>query len=179
MSNLPQSLLFLVGLILSVAIPFWLIGFVTRTLSSWWSSRAAARALAQPLDAPRARLDPECRFVIRMTESDVSCHRPDGIVETVRWADLERIDILTNSDGPFAPDCFWLLIGPGTTGCCIPQGATGDVELLARMYELHGFDHQVFMEAMGNHQEAVFTCWEKPRIKSLGQARFEAASGGN
>ncbi len=96
-----------------------------------------------------------------MTECDVSCHRPDGLVETVRWDDLERIDILTNSDGPFAPDCFWLLIGPGITGCCVPQGATGDAELLARMQELPGFDNRGFMEAMGSHQEAIFTCWEK------------------
>lgn len=162
MSSVAHSLIFLLGLILSVAIPFWLIGFVSRSLSSWMGSRAAAKVLAMPPDAPRAQLDPESKFVIHLTESAVSCHRPDGIVETVRWDDLERIDILTNSDGPFAPDCFWLLMGPGTTGCCIPQGATGDVELLARMQELPGFNNQVFMEAMGSHQEAIFTCWQRP-----------------
>lgn len=161
MSSVAHSLFFLLGLILSVAIPFWLIGFVTRSLSSWMGSRAAAKVLAMPPDAPRARLDPESQFVIHITESEVSCHRPDGIVETVRWDELERINILTNSDGPFAPDCFWLLIGPGSTGCCIPQGATGDVELLARMQELPGFNNQIFMEAMGSTQEAIFTCWEK------------------
>ena len=148
------------GLILSAAIPFWLIGFVTRSLSSWMGSRAAAKVLAMPPDAPRARLDPESQYVVHITESEVSCHRPDGIVETIRWDELEKINILTNSDGPFAPDYFWLLIGPGTTGCCIPQGATGDAELLARMQELPGFNNQVFMEAISSHQEAIFTCWE-------------------
>ena len=113
--------------------------------------------MAQPSDAPRARLDLGSRFVIQMSESSVSCHRPDGRP----LGRSRRIDILTTSDGPFAPDCFWLLIGPETTGCCIPQGATGDLELLARMYELPGFDHQVFIEAMGNHQEAIFTCWQR------------------
>ncbi len=162
MSSVAHSLFFLLGLILSVAIPFWLIGFASRSLSSWMASRAAAKVLAMPPDAPRARLDPESRFIIRMTESDVSCHRPDCIVETVCWDDLERIDILTNSDGPFAPDCFWLLIGPGTTGCCIPQGATGDAEVLARMQGLPGFNNQVFMKALGSHQEAIFTCWQRP-----------------
>lgn len=161
MSSVAHSLFFLLGLILSVAIPFWLIGFMSRSLSSWMGSRAAAKVMAQPSDARRAQLDPESQFVVHITESEVSCHRPDGIVETVRWNDLERINILTNSDGPFAPDCFWLLIGPETAGCCIPQGATGDTELLARMQELPGFNNQIFMEAMGSTQEAIFTCWEK------------------
>jgi hypothetical protein len=161
MSSVAHSLIFLLGLILSVAIPFWLIGFVSRSLSSWMASRADAKVLAMPADAPRARLDPESRFVVQMTEFDVSCHRPDGIVERVRWDDLQRINILTNGDGPFAPDCFWLLIGLGSTGCCIPHGATGDTELLARMQQLPGFNNQIFMEAMGSTQEAIFTCWEK------------------
>lgn len=136
--------------------------FVPRIFGSYYGGRALAKALTQPSDAPRVHLDPESRFIIQMTESEVSCHRPDGIVETVRWDDLERIDVLTNSDGPFAPDCFWLLIGPEKTGCCIPQGATGDAELLSRMQQLPGFNNQVFIEAMGSTQEAIFTCWEKP-----------------
>ena len=109
----------LLGLTLLVCLA--LLFFAPRIVGSFLGNRAAAKLLALPSDAPRARLDPESRFIIQMTETDVSCHRPDGLVETVRWDDLERIDILTNSDGPFAPDCFWLLIGPGTTGCCIPK----------------------------------------------------------
>ena len=151
---------FITLLILAILI-YLVLHFGPRIIGSWMGSRAAAKVLVQPSDAPRARLDAESRFVVQMTECDVSCHRPDGIVETVRWDELERINILTNGDGPFAPDCFWLLIGPGTTGCCIPQGATGDVELLARMQELPGFNNQVFMEAMGSTQEAIFSCWEK------------------
>jgi len=152
-------LITLLGLALLVCLV--LLIFAPRLVGSYLGNRAAAKLLALPADAPRARLDPESRFVIQMTESEVSCHRPDGIVETVRWNDLERIDILTKSDGPFAPDCFWLLIGPGATGCCIPQGATGDGELLARKYEFPDFDHQVFMDAMGSTQEAIFTCWQR------------------
>ena len=110
----------------------------------------------------RARLDPESNFVIHMTDSDVSCHRPDGVVETVRWDELQQVQVLTTSDGPFAPDCFWLLMGPETTGCCIPQGANGDAALLDRLQQLPGFDNSVFIEAMGSTQEAIFTCWEKP-----------------
>ena len=97
-----------------------------------------------------------------MTESAVSCHRPDGVIETVRWDELQQVQVLTTSDGPFAPDCFWLLRGPETTGCCIPQGATGDAELLDRIQKLPGFNNQAFIEAMGSTQEAIFTCWQRP-----------------
>ena len=149
--------------ILTLVILIYLVShFGPRIFGSWMGSRVLAKVLDQPADAPRAKLDPESQFVILITESEVSCHRPDGIVETVRWDELERINVLTNSDGPFAPDCFWLLIGPGTTGCCIPQGATGDVKLLARMQELPGLNNQAFMEAMGSTQEAIFTCWQRP-----------------
>lgn len=147
-------------LVLAVLL-YRMMHFGQRVLVAWMSDRVVKRILARPADAPRAQLDPESQYVVHITESEVSCHRPDGIVETVRWDELERINILTNGDGPFAPDCFWLLIAPGTTGCCIPQGATGDVELLARMQELPGFNNQVFMEAMGSHQEAIFTCWQR------------------
>ena len=153
-------LITLLGLALLVCLA--LLIFAPGIIGSYLGNRVAAKLLALPADAPRARLDPESSFVIQMTESDVSCHRPDGVVETVRWDEVEQVQVLTNSDGPFAPDCFWLLIGPGTTGCCIPQGATGDGELLARMYELPGFNNQAFMEAMGSTQEAIFTCWQRP-----------------
>lgn len=136
--------------------------FGSRMLGSWLGTRFAARALALPADAPRARLQPESQFVIRMTDSTVSCHRPDGIVETVQWDELQQVQVLTTSDGPFAPDCFWLLRGPETTGCCIPQGATGDAELLDRLQQLPGFDNKVFIDAQGSTEEALFTCWQRP-----------------
>ncbi|WP_395749469.1 hypothetical protein [Prosthecobacter sp.] len=74
----------------------------------------------------------ESRFVIHLSETEVSCHRPDGMIESVRWDDLQKVEVLTNSDGPLLPDVFWLLHGT-EKGCCIPQGATGDGALLDRL----------------------------------------------
>jgi hypothetical protein len=101
----------------------------------------------------------ESQFVIYLSETEVSCHRPEGTVETVRWDELERVLIHTTSDGPLLPDCFWLLIGPGTTGCRIPWGATGEGGLLARLQQLPGFDNQAVLKA--GTQEAIFTCWQR------------------
>ncbi len=154
-----MSFLALLGLALLVCLALF---FAPRILGTYLANRVLTKVLNQPADAPRGRLDPESRFVIQMTESAVSCHRPDGVVETVRWDDLQQVQVLTTSDGPFAPDCFWLLRGPETTGCCIPQGATGDAELLDRIQKLPGFDNLAFIEAMGSTQEAIFTCWQRP-----------------
>lgn len=114
------------------------------------------------LDPARTHLVPEGNYVISMTEVDVSCHRPDGLVESVQWQDLEKVEVLTTSDGPLLPDVFWLLHGrEGNGGCVIPQGARGDVELLERLQKLPGFDNQVFINAMGSTQPAVFVCWKR------------------
>lgn len=145
----------IIGLALVITIVFhlgihWLI--------SWMSSRAVAKALRG--DTPRAKLMPESLFVIQMNDLQVSCHRPDGTIECVRWDDLQRVSVLTTNDGPWAPDVFWLLHGEHG-GCLIPQGATGDTELLERLQQLPGFDNKVFMNAMGSTEEAIFTCWER------------------
>jgi len=130
-----------------------------RVLGSWMADRAVEKALARPLEAPSARLMPESQFVVHLSETEVSCHRPEGTVEAVQWDELERVMIQTTSDGPLLPDRFWLLIGPGTTGCCIPWGATGEGELLARLQQLPGFDNQAVIGA--GTQDAVFTCWQR------------------
>ena len=123
------------------------------------ATRAVAKALRR--DTPRAKLIPESLLVIQMNDLEVSCHRPDGSIESVQWDDLHKVSILTTSDGPWATYVFWLLHGE-QGGCAIPQGATGDTELLERLQQLPGFDNKVFMEAMGKHEEAIFTCWERP-----------------
>lgn len=130
-----------------------------RAFSSWLGDRAVARALARPADAPLARLMPESQFVVRLSESEISCQRPEGAIETIRWDKLERVMIHTTSEGPLLPNCFWLLIGSGATGCCIPWGATGEQKLLARLQQLPGFDNRAVIGA--GTQDAVITCWQR------------------
>jgi len=146
----------IIGLVLAIVIVFHL---GTRWLISWMSTRAAAKALRG--DTPSAKLMPESLFEIEMNDSEVSCHRPDGTIESVRWDDLQKVSVLTTSDGPLVADVFWLLHGE-QGGCAIPQGATGDSELLEWLQRLPGFDNKTFIDAMGSTEEAMFTCWEKP-----------------
>lgn len=109
---------------------------------------------------PRAPLEPESRFVVRLSDSEVVCERPDGTVERVGWDDLQRVDVVTTSDGPFAPDVFWVLHGRNG-GCAIPQGATGDGQLLARLQALPGFDNNAVTAAMASTSDRRFLCWAR------------------
>ena len=106
------------------------------------------------------RREPESSVVVRLTDEEVICERPGGKTERVRWDDLQRVEVLTTDDGPFAPDVFWALFGT-TGGCAVPQGATGDRELLARLQALPGFDNESFILAMGSTENARFPCWRK------------------
>ena len=106
-------------------------------------------------------LEPESRFIVRMSDTEVACERPDGKTERVAWNDLQRVEILTTSDGPMSPDVFWLLHGT-TGGCAIPQGATGERALLERLQALPGFDNGQVIEAMGSTSDRRFLCWQRP-----------------
>jgi hypothetical protein len=129
---------------------------------SGMAPRALNRAvhLERYLSEPRARLEPESGFMVRLSDSEVVCERPDGKVERVGWADLQKVEVVTTSDGPFAPDVFWVLHGT-ECGCAVPQGATGDRQLLERLQTLPGFDNGAVIEAMTCTSDRRFVCWQR------------------
>ena len=108
----------------------------------------------------RPSLQPESQYVVRMSESEVSCTHPDGTTESVAWDALQRIEIVTTDTGPFLMDVFWVLDG-GDRGCVVPQGATGDRELLGRLQELPGFRNDAVISAMACTNNQRFLVWEK------------------
>jgi len=132
----------------------------------WQASRTVSRVLDRVrhperyASKPNARLEPESRFIVRLSEADVVCERPEGKVERVAWADLQKVEVITTSGGPFAPDVFWLLHGTDG-GCAIPQGATGESLLLERLWALPGFDMRTFIEAMLCVSDKRFLCWQR------------------
>ena len=69
--------------------------------------------------------------VVRFDEDVVTCARPNGSTETVRWSDLRAVIVQTTADGPFVDDLFWVLIGHNG-GCVVPSEAEGCDRLLER-----------------------------------------------
>jgi hypothetical protein len=129
----------------------------------WRISRFMRRVLARAKDAEKAqqtKLDPECRHIVRLTDSEVTHERPGGEIERIAWSDLDKVEVLTTAEGPFLPDVFWVLHG-SRGGCVIPQGATGDEELLKRLQALPGFKNDAFINAMSCTEDQRFVCWER------------------
>ena len=109
---------------------------------------------------PRGGINPEVRCVVTISETHVSCARPSGLVESVGWEDLKEVAIVTTDEGPFATDVMWLLVGD-QSGCVVPQGATGEEELMGRLQGLPGFNNEAVIEAMSSTSNRKFVCWEK------------------
>jgi hypothetical protein len=137
-----------------------------RVLIQWQGARIANRLIDGGLHRERyaekspRKLYPESQFVVHLSDEAVSSERPDGRTERVAWDDLQRVEILTTPDGPFAPDTFWVLSG-SSSGCVIPWGATGDGELLERLQRLPQFDNMAVINAAPKTEEAMTLCWQK------------------
>ena len=125
-------------------------------LDRWWTRRAALRALAGAMP-DRA---PESGFTVSVTEKEVTCARPDGTVERVAWEDLQSVELVNTDEGPFVTDVFWVLNG-SSGGCAIPQGATGEAALLARLQGLAGFDNGAVIAAMSRSDNHRTLCWRR------------------
>lgn len=129
----------------------------------WGRHMTIPEGSQQPSQKPAVSHLPESSFKVTFNDQEIVCTRPDGTQERVTWQDLQKIEIMNTGEGPFSPDCFWLLHGT-ENGCVIPQGATGDAELLERLQALPEFDNTTFIEAMGSIFKKRFVCWVRPGL---------------
>lgn len=95
-------------------------------------------------------------------ETKITRTMRDGKQETLQWAELQEVSIITSDEGPFVDDVFWVLSGTDT-GCLVPSEADGAKELLAHLQKLPGFNNEAVIQAMGSAENAKFLCWSKPR----------------
>jgi hypothetical protein len=111
--------------------------------------------------APK-KLMPESEFLVHVTDQGVTCERPDGTNEQVTWDDLQTVSVVTTDEGPMLPDVFWVLEGTSkSSGCAIPQGATGERELLDRLQKLQDFNNEALCSAMSCTDNKKFICWKR------------------
>jgi hypothetical protein len=107
----------------------------------------------------RTRSTPQ-RATVSFDDESVTCRRPNGLVEVVRWADLNAVFIHTTDAGPFIDDVFWVLAG-GESGCVVPSEAEGMDQLLKRLQQLPNFDNSAVIEAMSSTENREFLCWQR------------------
>jgi len=97
-------------------------------------------------------------FNVEFDETEIRYKRSNGKIEKVSWNDLKAVILRNTDSGPFEPDVFWILIG-SKGGCVIPQGATGEKELLDRLMALPGFDPKAMIASATCTENQDFLCW--------------------
>ena len=103
---------------------------------------------------------PEDDYIITLTGEYISVINPKGITETVHWADVHTILLLTTDQGPFEPDIWFVLIG--TQGKCVfPQGAPKSDEAYDHISQFEGFDFEVFIKAMSITHNEEHVLWKR------------------
>jgi hypothetical protein len=105
-------------------------------------------------------LNVESKWIVTVSDEQISCERPNGKVESLDWADLKIVAVETTDKGPFAADVFWYLAGE-TSGCIVPLGATGEPGLVERLQTLPGFDNETLIKAMTSTSNQRFILWQR------------------
>jgi len=95
---------------------------------------------------------------VDLDDLGVTCRRPNGTVESIKWAELRAVIIQTTSQGPFVDDIFWVLVGE-TGGCVVPSESVGIGGLIKRLQALQGFDNEAMIQAMTCTSDKEFLCW--------------------
>lgn len=87
---------------------------------------------------------------------------PDGLIEQVKWDDIQQIDIMTTDAGPWADDAFWVF-NATEDGCVFPIDAEGANDNLFDEIESRfpSFNNELFITAMGSTSNQNFTVWDK------------------
>jgi hypothetical protein len=106
---------------------------------------------------PRKKVDR-----VEVTDEGVIRYRPDGKRESVEWANLGEVTIMTTDEGPLKDDVFWILTSQDRkSGCLIPQGIQGESALLPRLQSLPAFNNQALINASVSTSNQRFLCWKK------------------
>jgi hypothetical protein len=80
--------------------------------------------------------------------------------ESVTWASLRSVTILTTDEGPFMEDVWWLLEDE-SGGVAVPGGAPEVTAIMQHLEQLPGYDPEAVVQAMGSVENARFTVWER------------------
>ncbi|MDR3158031.1 MAG: hypothetical protein LBU11_03265 [Zoogloeaceae bacterium] len=168
--GMPQALFGLVCVSIGLAIVVWVLynTFVDRQpeytggfLAFGIGPLLILFGIGLPVSAFRSESNGPDRGHVAFDAEQVTRTLPDGRIESVRWADLQEVSILTTDEGPMTDDVIWMLHGQDNGGCAVPSETEGMQELLPRLQELPGFDNEAVLNAMGSAGNAIFICWKR------------------
>jgi len=136
-----------------------LVGTLFYVLRRTRSGRNAALRPDTPCPEGKG-LYPECLFVVRIFDGDVSVKAPDGAETRISLAQVGEIAVETNDSGPGGADVWWRFFdADGRAICRFPGGATGESAALRVFQTLPGFDNDALIEAMGSTSNRRFVVY--------------------
>jgi hypothetical protein len=131
---------------------FWVVGFLALLLPG-------AKGLVDEIEV--TDLGVSRRFGPRMGKK-----REEGVL----WDELERVEILTTDDGPYADDFFFLLEGRDGKGVAISNELAVKHGLVAILQQrLAGLDNKAIIEASGATQPRRLLVWQKQSRNDAGR----------
>lgn len=93
----------------------------------------------------------------------VTHHSPDRPPQVLVLNTLSRVAVETNDIGPFENDVFIILEGrsPDASDCrlFIPRGSSGTVPLFSYLFDLPGFDTNLWRSAIASTSGQVYDIW--------------------
>ena len=89
--------------------------------------------------------------------------RVDGpIREHIQWGEVTEIRILTNDQGPYGEDVFFVLTGANGRGCLVPHDAAVRTKLLEELERRFSrLDDKMVVKAMGSTSNNSFLLWRR------------------
>ena len=150
------------GLIIGFVLIFIFYEFY---LEPRWQKKEISQQVSKTLDRARRGKQPyqaaNPDYEVRYTADEIQLKFPkETSPRILLWKDLEVVMIKTTDQGPFVPDCFWILKTSHRTEV-FPMHSVGDPEFLKRLGELPRFDPIKVVQAMGSAKNAEFLCWRK------------------
>lgn len=90
----------------------------------------------------------------------------DDVLQRLRWADLQQVDVVTTAAGPWNEDMFWVL-SPAVDGgrVVIPNGVA-NAEVIPQLLQLPTFDKHRLVDALGSVSGAAFVVWQRDRSET-------------
>jgi hypothetical protein len=138
------------GLVYAGGMPFWLWAVMSFAV-------VALRYVAQT--------DP---FTEKLTVSDEGLTREHGsrmrkaLVETVRWDDLSKVEVISREAGPRRQDLLFLLYGSNGEGVAVSAPLAEQHGLVPQLQRrLQGFRDDQLEQAKAATAKLRFTLWEK------------------
>lgn len=102
-------------------------------------------------------------YQVVVSADGVVCEHPRRPRETIDWAVVADVFVVTHVDGPWPADAWlWLTSADRSAQCSVPYGAPGFPDLLDHLCTWPGFNRARYEAALAAEVTQSVLCWTRP-----------------